>query len=423
MSKKLIAAAIAFASMHSALSQADTSDQSMFSFRGFGTVGVVHSSEKGADYVGTVFQPNGAGRTHEWDMNVDSKLGAQVTATFSDKFSAVIQAVSQHQYDNSYRPLIEWANVKYQATSELSIRAGRIVLPSFLISDSRLVGYANPWIRPPEEVYFIASITNNDGADITYRSQIGDATNSLQAFYGSNTTHAPTSTVKSKPSWGLNDSVELGSLTLRAGYISSKLDLNVRELEPLLSGLDQFGDAAVAFGFQSAGNQAHAMADKYSLSDIQVHIYTLGANYDPGNWFVMAEVAKFDAEGFLADSKAGYVTGGYRFGKFTPYVTIAKVKSDSTTEDGISTAGLPGAFADGATSLNAGINAVLPNFPKSQKSASIGVRWDFMRSADLKVQYDRLSLEDDTTGRLTNAETGFDGGKVNVISAAIDFVF
>jgi len=35
----------------------------MFSFNGFGTAGIVHSSDDKADFVATDFEPNGAGYT------------------------------------------------------------------------------------------------------------------------------------------------------------------------------------------------------------------------------------------------------------------------------------------------------------------------------------------------------------------------
>jgi hypothetical protein len=166
------------------------------------------------------------------------------------------------------------------------------------------------------------------------------------------------------------------------------------------------------------------LADRYSLDDMQIKIYSVGANYDPGQWFVMGELAKFVGDGFLQDSNSGYVTFGYRIDKFTPYATYAQINTDRVIEDGISTTGLPGPFATGADSLSAGINATLLNFASSQKSVSLGLRWDFSRSADLKIQYDRLSPEDDTYGRLGNVAPGFTADDdVNVFSAAIDFVF
>jgi hypothetical protein len=425
MQKKALVIALSMFSVQPVLCLADD-DSSMFSFKGFGTLGVVHSSEDDADFRGNVFQPNGAGRTHDWDLGVDSKLGAQVTAQFTDRLSGIVQLVAQHQFDNSYRPLLEWANLKYQVTDEVSVRGGRIVLPSQLVSDSRFVGYAQPWIRPPQEVYFVSSITNSDGADITWQTSIGDATNTAQAFVGTSDAKLSSGRVQAEPAWGINDTVEIDSWTLRAAFISLELDLEIDSLDTLIGGLDQVGDASDALGFPTAGAQAHALASQYELNDMDIRIATIGANYDPGNWFAMGEYVHFDGDGLLQDSEAGYLTLGYRIDKFTPYVTYAQLESDRDDDAFIDTTGMPGILADGAAALAGGVNATLGTFATSQKSYTIGVRWDFSRSADLKIQYDRITLEDDTIGRLGNPAPDFaprDGDNVDVFSAAIDFVF
>lgn len=425
MQKKALIVALSVIAVQPAISRADD-DSSMFSFKGFGTLGVVHSSEDGADYRGNVFQPNGVGRTRDWDIGVDSKLGGQVSAQFTDKLSGIVQLVAQRQFDNSSRPLLEWANLKYQITDELSVRGGRIVLPSQLVSDSRFVGYAQPWIRPPQEVYFVSSITNSDGADITYQSSIGEATNTAQAFVGTSDAKLSSGRVQAEPAWGINDTVEIDAWTLRAAFISLNIDLEIDSFDPLLAGLDQIGDAADAFGFPAAGAQAHALADTYDTNDLDIKIYTIGANYDPGSWFAMAEYVHFDGDGFLQDADAGYVTAGLRIDKFTPYVTYAKLTTDEDRSATIDTTGMPAPLATGADQLAAGVNASLAGFISAQTSYSVGLRWDFSRSADLKIQYDRLTLEDDTVGRLGNVAPGFapqDGDHVDVFSAAIDFVF
>lgn len=423
MQKKALVIALSMIAFQPAPGRADDGS-SVFSVKGFGTLGVVHSDEDQADFRGNVFQPNGAGRTRSWDIGPDTKIGAQLTANFNDKWSAIIQGVSQHQFDNTYRPLLEWANVKYQATDQFSVRAGRVVLPAFLISESRFVGYAQPWIRPPEEVYFVSSITNSDGADITWQAPIGGATNTASAFYGVSDAKLASGRVQAQPAWGINDTLEINSWTLRAAFVSLNIDLEIDSFEPLFSGLDQFGDIATQIGFADAGGAAHGLVDRYDLNDLDVQIYTIGANYDPGPWFAMAEYAKFEGDGFLQDSDSGYVTAGVRIDKFTPYVTYARIKTD-TFEENIPTAGLPGPLATGADQLSAGVNASLAGFFTSQESYSVGVRWDFARNLDLKLQYDRLNLQDDTLGRLSNAEPGFDpsGERVNLFSAAIDFVF
>src|SRR5271155_5261412 len=82
----------------------DDARASIFSFSGFGTLGVVHSSESEADFTNSLFKPNGAGYTRAWSPDVDSRLGAQVTANVTSQLSAVVQVISEQLYDNTYRP-------------------------------------------------------------------------------------------------------------------------------------------------------------------------------------------------------------------------------------------------------------------------------------------------------------------------------
>lgn len=396
-----------------------------FTFSGFGTVGVVHSDESNGDYVGSRFQPNGAGRTRSTDFGPDTKFGAQLGVKFNDKLSGVVQLVSQHQYDNSYTPQLEWANLKYHVMPGLSLRAGRVALPSYLLSESRFVGYANPWSHPPSEVYSVLAVTANDGVDLTWRSRFGEANNSFQAFYGQGKANLPTGKATSKPTWGFNDSVEIGSLTVRAGYTNVTLDLGVSSLDSLFAGLNQFAAGAAAVpvpAFQTAAAQARALVDYYRLDSMKLSAVVLGLNYDPGDWFVMSELVAFKGDGFLSDSTSWYVSGGYRFGSLTPFVSVASTKAHIDTEVGIQAAGTP--LATGAAGLNAGINTTLKQFNGSQDTLSAGLRWDAMRNVALKLQFDRISVKDGSNGRFANVITGKRiGDKVNLVSVTADFVF
>jgi hypothetical protein len=95
------------------LAAADDSAASLFSFAGFGTLGIVHSSEEQADFTTSIFKPNGAGYTRAWSTDPDSRIGAQVTFDPTAQLSAVLQVISEQNYDNTYKPYIEWANMKY----------------------------------------------------------------------------------------------------------------------------------------------------------------------------------------------------------------------------------------------------------------------------------------------------------------------
>jgi hypothetical protein len=382
-----------------------------FSFRGFGTLGVVHSSEDQADYISSILKPEGAGYSHTWSKNVDSLLGGQVTANFTPELSAVLQLIAEQNYDHSYRPHVEWANIKYQLTPEFSVRAGRTVLPTLLLSDTRKVAYTYPWVRPPLEVYRLAPITASDGVDASYQMRVGDITSTLQAHVGKSDNQLPDNAgdIKARHSWGLAYTGEYHAATLHIGYESTHLTLD--SVKPIFNAFRQFGPEGIA------------LANKYDVDNKALSVITVGARYDPGQWFVMGEVGHLVTHSFFGKATGWYASSGYRLGKFTPYITYGQAKADNLSDPGLNLSALPPSLAGPAASLNAVLNSLLSTKPV-QNTLSIGGRWDFMTNAALKLQYDHTDIGTGSSGVLSNLQLGFQpGGKVNVFSATIDFVF
>jgi hypothetical protein len=146
--------------------------------------------------------------------------------------------------------------------------------------------------------------------------------------------------------------------------------------------------------------------------------------YDPGGWFVMSEWCAIDSKVETIKRSAWYASGGYRIGKFTPYLTYARVKANFNASDpGLNVSGVSPSQAGQATALNAVLSAILRSNP-AQKTVSIGGRWDFMKNADIKLQFDHTRIDAGSIGSLINTQPGYQpGGKVNVFSTTIDFVF
>lgn len=381
----------------------DDHDTPMFSFSGFGTVGVAHSSEDQADFTSSLFKPNGTGHTRAWSADVDSLIAAQVTANFTPRLSAILQVISEQNYDNTYRPHVEWANIRYLFTPDFSVRVGRTVLPAFLLSDTRKVGYTYPWVRPPLEVYGLLPISNSDGLDLSYTLHLGELSNTLQIEVGQKDAELVNigGTVEGRDTWGFSNTTEYGPLTTRISYQKSYLTI---------ASLNTFFDA-----FRQFGPQGVAIADKYDSDDKPFNFLGIGVSYDPGDWFVMGEWGHLDVHSYIGKRAAWYVSGGYRFGTFTPYVTYAQAKADNLSD--------PGLDAPGAAGLSAALNSILGTKPV-QSTVSIGGRWDFMKNADLKLQFDHTDIGAGSSGVLRNLQPGFQpGGTVNVFSATIDFVF
>jgi hypothetical protein len=387
-----------------------------FSFGGFGTLGVVHSSEHAADFTSSTTEARGAGYSRNWSGAVESLIGAQVAANLTPKLSAVLQVISQQNYDAGFRPHVEWANLKYQFTPDISVRVGRTALDLFLVADSRNVGFANPWIRPPIELYTMVSVTSSDGIDASYRLAMGAASNTLQLTVGRtnykypvpNSDSAGDANVKNQIS--LVDTYERGFATVRLSY--DRAHVTIPAFTPLFDSFSEFGAEGVA------------IAGRYGIEDRLIDFYGISANYDPGAWFVMGEWGRVKSHSILGDVTGWYASGGYRVGKVTPFATYAQVRPDTNTFDpGLNLASLPPSLAAPAAALNAALNATLSKVA-SQRTVSAGARWDVVKNVDLKLQLDHTNLGANSQGYLTNTQAGFRrGSSFDLVNLAVDFVF
>jgi hypothetical protein len=418
----LLACILVVAMCHSRVIQADAgagsrgSDLSMFSFDGFGTFGVVHSSEDNAQFTGSGFTPTGAGYDHSWSAAVGSLIAAQLTANFTSKFSAVLQVISEQNYDDTYTPHLEWANVKYQFTPDFDIRIGRTALPVFMFTDTRNVSYATPWVRLPVELYELVGVTSNDGVDGSYRIRLGAGTNTIQVTAGGSDTRFPinddtgSGDVHARGLRTVADTFEEGFATVRLTYGRSRV--TIAEFDPLFDAFRQFGPQGVA------------IANRYDVDNRLVNFVGMGVSYDPGTWFVMAEIGHFATNSLIGDNTGWYISGGPRLGAFTPYITDAARKVESArSAPGLTVSALPPFLAAEATELNTTLNTQLGSIDV-QRTISTGVRWDFRKDADCKLQVDHTRNGAGSPGLLEDLQPGFKpGGTVNLITATLDFVF
>jgi len=412
--RKLLGALLALAVCTTA-ARAEEPATKKFSLDGFGTLGLAHSSEDRADFTSTIFKPDGAGFSRDWSADVDSLLGVQLTGRFTPRLSAVLQVIAEQNYDGSYRPHVEWANVKYEFTPDLSARAGRIVLPMFMASDVRKVGYTYPWLRLPLEVYGMVPVTNSDGIDLSYRMRARGATNTFQIGAGRSDSELATgalgrATAEARKLLIFSNTLEHRSTTVRFAY--ERASITIPELLPLFDAFRQFGP------------EGTAVADRNVVDDRGIEVLTVGVSYNPGAWLVTGEWSRLQADtNVIGERSAWYLAGGHRWGKLTPFLLYSNASADRLSDPGLTLAGLPAPIAEQAGQLNATLNAILSTKPV-QSTLSIGLRWEAGKNSAVKVQFDHIDVGAGSSGVLTNLQPGFEaGGEVDVLSAAIDFVF
>ena len=382
-----------------------------WSFGGYGSIGLVHADTSQADFTSSILKPNGAGYTSRTSAKVDSRLGAQATVTLDRQWSAVLQMVVEQRMDDSFRPHVEWANINYQVTPDLSVRVGRIAVPMFLAADYRKVGYANTAVRMPVEIYNQVPVTSSDGIDLNYRWQTGQLKHHTQLFYGHHNAslldgiHMTVNGIK-----GLSYSAEHGAATIRLSALTARLHINLGA--DLFAAYRQFGPAGAA------------VAGQYDTADKPIGAISIGASYDPGSWYVMSEAGRMNGHSLLGKTVSAYASAGYRAGDFTPYLSYARIRAGvPTTVAGLAPEAVPAPLAPTVAALNMGLNQYLSTIPV-QSTIAAGLRWDGMDNAALKLQWERVRPSAGSRGSLINQQSAFRSGhSIHVVSAVVDFVF
>lgn len=388
-------------------------DDAIFEFDAFGTLGLVHSSEGNADFTRNALVPRGAGASGSWSAKVDSVLAGQLAAHITPQLTAVVQVVSELHPDNSFDPHVEWANLNYAFTPDLAFGVGRIASPVFMLTETRRLSYSLPWIRPSVEVYDLFPVTSNDGLNLRWRSRMGGITHLLEVAVGRSNTrynrNGSSGTAQGREQFIVRSTLERGALSVNLGFSSSTL--TIPEFFPLFDAFRQFGPAG------------EVIARRFTPDHSASRYFGVGASYDPGRWFAMAEWARLEVDGVISTHSGWYASTGLRYGMFTPYVIWAQTMPRSKRSDpGLDLTTLPAESVPVAAALNAQLNAALANVA-DQSTFSAGVRWDFAPDVCLKIQYDHMDLASGNTGTLTNFQPGFQpGGAVNLVGVSVSFV-
>lgn len=384
--------------------QAQTGGESAFSFSGFATLGVVGTNTDSGQYV--IFsQPRGADKS--WSGEVDSKVGLQGTLKANAMFSGTVQLLSKQNGDGNFTPGIEWAFAKAQLTPALAVRLGRMGGPFFAVSDFRDVGYANTWLRPPQDVYGQVPVSHFDGGDVIYQTSLGSTTLTTQLFGGQSKAVVQGTDLDLKKLMGFNATLELdGGISLRVGHLQGRLTVHNEGL----NGLVALMRGVPLPGWSTAAGQLDPNDKKATFSGI-------GASMDEGNWIANFEYTMRRTDTYAPDTDGWYVTLGHRFGKFTPYATVSRLKQKSSNVDSDVPAPTPQ-----LAGLKGAVLSTLAGQARDQKTMAVGVRWDAYRNVAVKGQFERL--KPNGNGLFVETQPGFGtGASVNVYSLAVDLVF
>jgi len=289
----------------------------------------------------------------EWDTR-DNHVGIQFASTINPKMDVAAQFISRGG-DYNYNLETDWAYIDFKAFKNARFRVGKYKVPQFILSDYLDVGYAYPWVRPPQDVYGTNPLIALNGVDLLYKIDIYSSKLLFDLFVGDGThnTTIPPRTVDysqenfppdqafpdemkgqqilfdTKNTRGAAIKFASQSFTMRAGYFKTDVDASVGPME--------LKDVPGAFG---------GVGFTMDVADIIAYAEFIRRNTDP-----QMELA-------FPDQDAWYVTLGYRFGKFLPTYTFSEIKPGLDKSD----------------------------LAVEEKSQAVGFRYDIADSADIKFE-------------------------------------
>lgn len=130
--------------------QAAAGADSAWQFSGFATAGAVYTNSDELQFARVGIDAPGGNRV---DTGPDSVIGVQAGLRFGAHNTAVVQLVTRETQRGDYDPRAALAFVSHALTPELTVRAGRLRSPFFMLSDTADINYNQTWVRPPVEVY------------------------------------------------------------------------------------------------------------------------------------------------------------------------------------------------------------------------------------------------------------------------------
>lgn len=339
-------------------------------FSAYGTLGGTFTSDGNYQYYHSSTEFKGA--SNEFDVALESRIGAQADVDLGSGVSIIVQELAEQRGSTPFSLGTEWAFIQYAPTSDVKLRLGRVALSAFLFTDTRNVGYAQPWFRAPNDVYYSEPYTNLDGGQGMWHVNAGPVGLDFQGEYGISSLSVDVAGVpvalNAKYMWNVSAAATYQNLMFRIAETKVVTEVSL----PL-----------------SATDTLNVLNSDNFLS--------LGMQYDDGRALFLAEWTKRTEPIFpqlgvpIAESKQWYVGAGWRYMKVTPMLIYGKFNSTTSV--------------------------VTP--PGNMGTLSASIRYDILSNVALKFQISRPEV--------SNGDYFIDPNyastqRVNVYSIGADFV-
>lgn len=382
-----------------------------FRISGFGTLGVTSA---GNNHYGIQKEFIHEPQFGSVSVLTDSVFGLQLDFKVRDNLSATIQAVAEDRIRQDFNNIVDWAYLSYSPTANTVIRAGRMGIDLFMLSEYRNVGYAYLWTHPVIEFYKPVSLSHFEDVDIRYSRRIRPGYFEFKVFGGQTGSDIDVGSgelnLRMRPFVGFNTSLEDNDWKIRFTYATTDTSFIRAPADPLINALNQVP--------QALWPQAGRLHDRLKGINTQTHYLSAGFSYDNYNWVVQSEFSLIASRWVSVDMNNGYLSVGRRVGPMTFYTVGSYAKSNSrprVDQSQIFSANLQG-LAVATQNL---LNAVNTN----QNTLSVGVRWDLHPKAALKAQWDHTWTRKNGGGLLDLKKPLDHDITLNTFSVNLNFVF
>ncbi len=393
-----IALAVSLSTIFASSVKAETS-QSSLSVSGFSRVVAGILDDENASFEG-------------YDNSVSfgerSLLGVQIDAHLNEHFSVTSQLLyhSSDQRDSG----IEWLYLTYRPSKSVRFKAGRMRTPFFSYSDVLDVGFAYPWISPPQQVYNAYLFDYYDGLSASYEIGGAGVTMDIEGYVGE-----------------FNDSFFIGNdevnantddyrgviVNIRGEKLHARLSTHRASVDVDLPELDQFATILRQANFPLSANSLATTGD--------IKVEQVGLNYDDLNYFFKTELIKIAGSSLIVpEISSYYFTAGYISHPFTFHATYATNTSDFAEPSNEIRRGVIPELDLLAENYDAVFNSLAND---TLESLTLGVRWDFKLSMALKLEYTHLKGEQGERSffEISN-DSAFDR-RANLVQVAWEWVF
>ncbi|MDH5571121.1 MAG: hypothetical protein OEY89_05105 [Gammaproteobacteria bacterium] len=292
----------------------------------------------------------------------DSRYGINLRTELNESITGAGQLLATGR-SGSFDFELEWGFVEYNMSRSWRLRVGKLNLQTFLLSDYIEVGYLYPWIRPPEEVYGFNPMRNYPGIELMHTAQLGKKTTLTSMFFvgSSKVQLSPATSFRALNGYGINFQLNMPGVTLRIGGITPEIEVNQS-----------------AFLMQDESGTMMSIPGAQVAADNRMYMATFGFSWDVSDFVGYGEWINVSSEKELQEifpEQTGYyLTMGYKFDDFMPYVTKATAEAD--------------AFTGTVTQIG-----VMPMPAIAQDSIALGIRYEINEFSAFKFEYKKIDPE------------------------------